>query len=410
MKQKGEAAGKAEAGPNPGRGGRDLRERKADSNCVACCKDKKRGVPPKTRWKEEQKEKARSLESPGKENRAVAGPGEIIAATGSEGSEAQLAPEEAQEGIVAIPGPEEVTATMGPEGDETRQTPEGAQGGTEDPKKEDAPTPVACVTGVPRGPVSRGELARVAPPGGRTPPETLERINQQYLKLKYKFMEGAPLKEYLQQRIPNFREACTLAEVLTWLKEIIRDNLLFDERNPAMIVGDAPLEAALRKKKVHVNDIRSVVIQQLTMVMARQGPWSAAMLAGGMTHLGRVPVIPRPEVRAVTAPASTPGVRVMSLTAVPAGPVILYSPVPGISQDIGTVSYTPPPRPVTGQNVGGAAAAAAATSSGASFTGVRVRPLIRTPGTSRGPPLSREAAASISQVIVMLTLLLANAG
>jgi hypothetical protein len=84
VKQKGEAAGKAEAGPNPGRRGRDLRERKADSNCVACCKDKKRGVPPKTRWKEEQRVKARSLEPPGKENRAVAvpGPGEIVAATG----------------------------------------------------------------------------------------------------------------------------------------------------------------------------------------------------------------------------------------------------------------------------------------------------------------------------------------
>jgi hypothetical protein len=66
-------------------------------------------------------------------------------------------------------------------------------------------------------------LARVAPPGGRTPPETLEQINQQYLKSKYKFKEEAPLKEYLRQRIPNFREACTLAEVLTWLKEIIRD-------------------------------------------------------------------------------------------------------------------------------------------------------------------------------------------
>ncbi len=162
MKQKGEAAGKAEAGPNPGRGGRDLRERKADSNCVACCKDKKRGVPPKTRWKEGQKEKARSLELPGKEIRAVAvpGPGEIIAATGSEGSEAQQAPEEAQEGVLAIPGPKEVTATVGPEGGETRQTPEGAQGGTKDPKKEDAPTPVACVTGVPRGP-SVGESWRV---------------------------------------------------------------------------------------------------------------------------------------------------------------------------------------------------------------------------------------------------------
>jgi hypothetical protein len=192
------------------------------------------------------------------------------------------------------------------------------------------------------------------------------------------------------------------------LKEIIRDNLLFDQNNPSMIVGDAPLEAALRKKRVHVNDIRNVVHQQLTMVEARQGPLSAAMLAGGMAHLGRVSGIPRPETRAVTAPASTPGVRVVSLTEVPAGPIVLNSPVPGISQDIGTVSYTPPPRPAAGQNVGGAAAAA--TSTGASFTGVRVRPLIRAPGTSRGPPLSREAVASISQVIVTLTLLLANAG
>jgi hypothetical protein len=127
-----------------------------------------------------------------------------------------------------------------------------------------------------------------------------------------------------------------------------------------------------------------------------------------MTHLGRVPVISRPEVRAVTAPASTPSVRVVSLTEVHAGPVVLYSPVPGISQDIGTVSYTPPLQPAAGQNAG--SAAPAVTSAGASFTGVRVRPLIRTPGSTRGPPLSREAAASISQVIVTLTLLLTNAG
>ncbi len=195
--------------------------------------------------------------------------------------------------------------------------------------------------------------------------------------------------------------------MLTWLKEIIRDNLLFDERNPAMIVGDAPLEAALWKKRVHVNEIRNVVMQQLTMVEARQGPMNAAMLAGGMTHLGRVPLIPRPEVRAVTAPASTPSVRVVSLTEVPVGPVVLYSPVPGISQDVGTVSYT---SPATRGRAECGGAAPAVTSAGASFTGVRVRPLIRTPGTTRGPPLSREAAASISQVIVTLTLLLANAG
>ncbi len=410
MKQREEAAGRTEARLNPGRGGRDLRERKTDSNYIACCKDKKRGVTPKTRWKEEQKEKARNQEAQGKENRAVAvpGPGRAIAATGPEGSEAQQTPEEAQKDTAAIPGPEGITATAGSEGGEAQRTPEETQKGAKDPKKEDAQAPVACVAGVPRESVSRGELARVTPPGSRTPPETLEEINQQYLQSKYKFKEGAPLKEYLQQRVQNFRETCRLSEVLTWLKEIIRDNLLFDERNPSMIVGDAPLEAALRKKRVHVNEIRNVVQQQLTMVEARQGPMSAAMLAEGMTRLGRVSLIPRSEARAVTAPASTPGVRVVSLTKVEAGPVVLYSPVPGIPQVIGTVSYTPPPRPAAGQNAGGAATAV--TSAGTSFTGVRVRPLIRTPGTTRGPPLSREAAASISQVIVTLTLLLANAG
>jgi hypothetical protein len=163
VKQQGEAASKAKARPNPGRGGRDLRERKTDSNCVACCKDKKKEVP------------------------------------------------EAQKDTAAIPGPEEVTATTGSEGGGTRQTPEGVQESIKDPKKEDAQAPVACVTGVPRGPVSRGELARVAPPGDRSSPEALEEIDQQYLHSKYNFKEGAPLKEYLRQRIPNFRETCTAA-------------------------------------------------------------------------------------------------------------------------------------------------------------------------------------------------------
>jgi hypothetical protein len=88
----------------------------------------------------------------GKENRAVAVPGPkgVVAATGSERSEAQQAPEEAQEGVVATPGPEEITAAKESEGGDTRQAPGGAQGGAKDSKKEDTSAPVACVTGVPR--------------------------------------------------------------------------------------------------------------------------------------------------------------------------------------------------------------------------------------------------------------------
>ncbi len=418
VKQKGEAAGKIETGPSPGRGGRDQREKKPDGNCIACHWDKRRSIPPKTRWKEEQKEKAQSIESSGRENLAVAVPGKkgIAATTGLEENEAQQASEEARVEVAVTPGPEETAAERKSEEGGTQQATGGALEGARGSKKEDTSAPVACVTGVPREPASGGEVARLTRPSGRSPPETLEQVNQQYLKSKYKFKEGAPLKEYLQQRISSFREPCTLVEVLTWLKEIIRDNLLFDERNPAMIVGDAPLETALRNKKVHMNDIRSVVIQQLTMVEARQGPWNLAMLVGGMTRLGRVPAGPRPEARAVTAPTSVQGARVISLTEVlagsavrrgptpgaprdfgtevPARSVVMNDPVPGIQQEIGVISYTAPARPATGLNVGGGSASA--TSAGAGFTGVRVRPLIRMPGAARGPPSAgRRQQASV---------------
>jgi hypothetical protein len=151
-----------------------------------------------------------------------------------------------------------------------------------------------------------------------------------------------------------------------------------------------------------------VVIQQLTMVEARQGPWNPAMLIGGMTRLGRIPVSSRPEAQAATAPAGAHGARVVSLTEVPAGFIVLHSPAPGITevparsivmhnplpgiqQEISAVSYTAPARPATGQNAGEAAAAAMST--GAGFTGVWIRPLIRMPGAP--PSAGKRQQASV---------------
>jgi hypothetical protein len=93
---------------------------------------------------------------------------------------------------------------------------------------------------------------------------------------------------------------------------------------------------------------------------------------------------------------------------VPARSLRLGSSIPGLQQEIGVVSYTFPARSAAAQNGGGATAANATTGEG--FTGVRLRPMVHRPGEARAPPLSREAAACISQVIVTLTLLLANAG
>ncbi len=81
-------------GPAPEEG-EGTREKKPDVGCVACHRDKRRNVPPKTRWKEEQREKARNMGSAGKENLAVEAPGEVGAtvATVPEEREARQAPE-----------------------------------------------------------------------------------------------------------------------------------------------------------------------------------------------------------------------------------------------------------------------------------------------------------------------------
>jgi len=138
MKRKGEAAGKNETGPSPGRGGRDQREKKPDAGCVTCHRDKRRNVPPKTRWKEEQKEKARNMGSAGKENLAVEAPGEAgnTVATVPEKEEAQQASEGTQAETVAAPEANEATAERKPEETGTPQAPGGALGGARGTRKE----------------------------------------------------------------------------------------------------------------------------------------------------------------------------------------------------------------------------------------------------------------------------------
>jgi hypothetical protein len=242
---------------------------------------------------------------------------------------------------MAMSSPEEAIATPAAEGGKLQRALEEVGKSVESSRKENTQTPVACVSGVPREPANTREVVRVTPTGSSNGGSLgiLYEINQQYFRSKYKFKEGAPLKEYLRQRLPSLGDMCTLWEVLTWLKEIIQDNLLFDESNPAMRVGDAPLEAALGKKRVHVNEIRGVVQQQLTMVEAGQGPLSARMLSGGMVYEGIAPGNPHPEAQVVTTQPNSTNARVPSLTEIAAGPVVLYSPATGNnSRIIGTVS------------------------------------------------------------------------
>ena len=123
-----------------------------DGNCIACYRDKRRSIPPKTRWKEEQKEKARSMGSAGKENLAAEVTEEmrVTAITGPEENEAQQASEGARVEVAVTPGPEEAAAEGKSEEGSTQQAPGEALEGAKGPRKEEIPAPVACVAGVPR--------------------------------------------------------------------------------------------------------------------------------------------------------------------------------------------------------------------------------------------------------------------
>jgi hypothetical protein len=213
VNQQEEAGGKPEVKSSPERGRKDLREREVKSSCIACSKGKRKGVPPKTRWKEEQKEKAQGP----REHQN----GEWKAETrgGSKGTEAKGK----ENRVAAASSSEGATAESTQGRGKSRPILEGARDGAEGTEREDPKMPVACVNGVPREPAHAGVVERVAPAGSSSigPRGIINEINQQILNSKYKFKEGAPLKEYLRQRVPNFREAYTLREVLTMLKEII---------------------------------------------------------------------------------------------------------------------------------------------------------------------------------------------
>ncbi len=100
------------------------------------------------------------------------------------------------------------------------------------------------------------------------------------------------------------------------------------------------------------------------------------------------------------------------------GSVVTIGPAAGdSSRIIGTVTYVSPqrgngsaapPQPGAGQD--GGRTPATTTPAVSDVTGVHVRMINREPGAAGASRLSREAAASISQIIVTLTLLLASAG
>jgi len=89
-------------------------------------------------------------------------------------------------------------------------------------------------------------------------------LNRNLLNSFFKFKPQSKLELYIVKKKNLEKKIFTLAEVLTYLKDIIRGGRLFDMKNPSIILCDNDLEEALNMKALHVTEIRDLVLAQLT--------------------------------------------------------------------------------------------------------------------------------------------------
>ena len=92
---------------------------------------------------------------------------------------------------------------------------------------------------------------------------TPSEVNKNLLSTHFKFKNGGYLKPYIRIQTGVRRDVYTLGEVLTILKNIIREECLFDTKNPSVILCSKPLEKAINMKALHVTEIRDLILQQL---------------------------------------------------------------------------------------------------------------------------------------------------
>jgi hypothetical protein len=70
----------------------------------------------------------------------------------------------------------------------------------------------------------------------------------------YKFKHDSQLQKYLLKNTGREQKAHTLVQVLMMLKDIIREEKMFDERNPSVIICSKSLEQALDQQALHITE------------------------------------------------------------------------------------------------------------------------------------------------------------
>ncbi len=106
-----------------------------------------------------------------------------------------------------------------------------------------------------------------------------------------RFVGGSRLRTYLAFKKPESEfistDCTTLYQVMQYLKELIRDEKLYDERNASIVLCDASLETALDVKALHLTELRDKVCLQLKPIninRATQPPVVAGPAAAAATQ------------------------------------------------------------------------------------------------------------------------------
>ena len=89
-------------------------------------------------------------------------------------------------------------------------------------------------------------------------------LDTKLLNTIYQFNPRSRLKRFLVRRTRREKTYYSLHEILITLKQIIRNERMYDQSNPSIIICSSELERALDMKALHVTEIKDLVLLQLT--------------------------------------------------------------------------------------------------------------------------------------------------
>ena len=114
----------------------------------------------------------------------------------------------------------------------------------------------------------RGMTQRYPDIGGRVLYQNVKtpqaELNKTILNTIYRFHQPSRLEEFLTMKTGTKKDCYTLVELLTTVRNIVRDENMFDANNPEIILCSPELEKAWDMKALHISSIRNLVLSHVT--------------------------------------------------------------------------------------------------------------------------------------------------